>query len=674
MKPCLNLYFFISVSLITTSALAESDSTDTLDPVVVTATRSETKESDTGNTVTVITADEIKSRRINSVAEILKVVPGVDVISEGGPGQHTSVFTRGANSNQTLVLIDNIVMNDPGSVNGAFDFANLQIDNIERIEILRGAASSMWGADAMGGVIHIITKHGAGKPQFNGLAEGGNYATWKLGGGLSGSEGRLNYTINASHLSTVGVSSAAASMGNPERDPYQNTTVQARTNYQLTDDLDLDWTLRYNNGQVGLDNCSGPSCDNPYYWQNTNEIYTRGQARLFLFDRKWEQRFGVNYSQTDRQTTYSNDEAAANIPSTAIQPISNFGSQIKVEWMNFIRISELDTVTAGIDGKFNSMSSTSGSFNCPADSPAGVCLDPATDYWMPYPIPTSVPSSSYSGSMNNGGFYLQNDLDWLDRFHTTVGGRLDTNSLFANHLTWRLNQVIGIPELSNRIKANIGTAFTPPSLCNLSPSCYGTPGLQPETSVDWDAGIEQDLLNKQVKLGVLYFHNDYYNLIQWVANENPPNYGNLVNVSNATAEGIESFFEYKPMDSLSLRLNYTFDQTRGAWENGVQTNQPLLNRPKNKGNFDLDYKLTEKASTHLNILAFGARDTPNMWNSSGVSQVAGYVLVNLSANYEISDQVTLFAKMNNLLNKSYEQVWGYGTLGFNGMGGVSVKY
>lgn len=651
MKLISNLLGTLSLLLIALCSHAESDSTDTLDPVVITATREETKESQVASTTTVITAEEIKARRINSVAEILRVVPGLDVLSSGGPGHMTSVFTRGANSNQTLVLIDNIMMNDPGSADGAFDFANLQVDNIERIEVLRGAASAIWGADAMGGVIHIITKHGSGKPQFTGLAEGGNYATWKVGGGVSGSEGNFNYTLNASHFSNVGVSSAAASMGNSERDPYQNTTVQARTGYQITPDLDLDWTLRYNNGQVGLDNCGGPGCDNPYYWQNTNEIYTRGQARLFLLDRRWEQRFGVNFSQTNRNTWYSNQDAAIAIPSTYASPANNQGQQIKVEWIHFLQLTENDTLTAGIDGKFNSMNSALQAFN-------------------------GYPEYFSEGTMSNGGYYIQNNLTWLDRFNTNASGRLDNNSVFGNHLTWRVNQVIGIPEIGNRIKANVGTAFRAPSLCELNPTCGGNPNLSPETSLDWDAGLEQEFDEGRIKLGSLYFHNHFNNLIQY--NPNAPNdfypgYGNIINIQSAISEGIESFIEYKPIEAIQIRMNYTFDQTQGLYDttNGVQTNNPLLLRPKNKGNFDLDYRFLEKATTHLNILAFGSRSSFD--NTNSVVQVAGYVLVNLSANYELNDQVTLFARMDNLLNKQYQQVWGYGTMGFTGIGGLNLK-
>lgn len=646
-----NITRLLAIGLLPAFAHAESDSVDVLDPVVITATRNKIKESDLANTVTVITAEEIKARRVNAVADILRVVPGLDVMSAGGTGQQTSVFTRGANSNQTLVLIDNIQMNDPGNPNNSFDFANLQVDDIERIEVLRGAASAMWGADAMGGVIHIITKHGKGPAAFSGLAEGGNYDTWKVRGGVSGETDRLNYSLSASHLGNTGVSAAAQSMGNGERDPYQNTTVQSRLNYQLTDDLDVDLSLRYNNAAASLDNCGGTgylswngqfvACDNPFYHYDTNQLYTRGQARWFLFDHFWEQRLGVNFTLSDRQTYYTGPISPNWVP-----PGANNGQQTKVEWLNFIKLLENDTLTAGIEGKFDSLDSQSG---------------------------TTPALSSFNAAMNNAGYYLQNQLDWLDRFHTTMGGRLDDNSRYGSHWTWRFNQTIDVPELDNRIKANVGTAFRPPSLCELSAQCFGNPRLKPETSIDWDAGVEQDLFDKKAMIGVVYFDNNYNNLIQWNPSANG-GFGNVENVSSAIARGVESFLEYKPVSELSLRLNYTYDQTFGLYNpvTGQKTNDPLLLRPKNKGNFDIDYRVTPEASAHLNILAVGARSSFD--TVGNIVQAPGYVLVNLSGNYEVNQQFTVFARLDNLLNKQYQQVWGYGTLGFYGIGGVSVKF
>ena len=168
--------------------------------VVVTATRTETPETEIGSAITVVTAKDIADKNINNVADALRTVPGLDVVRAGAVGQQTSVFMRGANSNHTLVLVDGVEMNDPSSPTGAFDFAFLQTDNIERIEVVRGAASAAFGSDAIGGVINIITKKGTGKTKLLGVAEGGSYGTWKTGGNISGGTDRVNYSFDASRL------------------------------------------------------------------------------------------------------------------------------------------------------------------------------------------------------------------------------------------------------------------------------------------------------------------------------------------------------------------------------------------------------------------------------------------------------------------------------------------
>lgn len=645
------LCVLLALGIWASKALAESDSTDELDPIVVTATRSETHEKQIANTVTVITAEEIRARRVNAVADILRVVPGLDVMSTGGTGQQTSVFTRGADSNQTLVLIDNIRMNDPGDPGNAFDFANLQVDDIERIEILRGAASAMWGADAMGGVIHIITKHGKGPASFNSLVEGGNYDTYKVGAGVSGEQDGLSYALNTSHFSNLGVSAAAQSMGNSERDKYLNTTLQTRLGYQVMDNLDFDWSLRFNGAETGLDNCGGFGykswngpfirCDNPDYFMDTNQLYTRGQGRWFLFDGLWEQRFGINFTSSDRSTYYT-----AKVDPGWIPAVDTQGQETKLEWLNFLHLNEQLTVIAGIEERFDDFKSQSGQVGL---------------------------ETGYGSSMNNTGFYLQNQSTWLERFSTTVGGRVDDNSRFGTYLTWRFNQVMEIPEWSNRIKANIGTGFRPPSLCELSKNCFGNPDLQPETSLDWDAGIEQDFFDRQVLAGVVYFDNNYSNLIQWNPAANG-GLGQVENVSTAIAQGIETFVEFKPHPAWSVRANYTLDQTYGRYDamTGQRSNEPLLLRPLNKGNFDVDYRAADGISMHLNVSIVGSRSSYDTQGS--IRQVPGYVLANLSGNYEVSKEVTVFARLDNLLNKQYEQIWGYGTMGFYGIGGMTLKF
>ena len=637
----------LSVAAWSHAALADSDSPEVFDPVVVTATRSETPESHQGDTTTVITAEEIASRGLNSVVEVLRVVPGLDVVQSGGAGQQATVFMRGAASGQTLVMIDYTEMNDPSNPTGGFDFANLQVDNIERIEILRGAESGMYGSDAMGGVIHIITKKGDGKPKVSAFAQGGNYNEYKVGGGISGSTDRAHYSLNASHFNLQGVSAADHAMGNTERDGYRNTTVDSRAGYQLTEQLDADWTLRYNDAFVSQDDCAGYEqwgmrCDDPNNYGSTSELYTRGQGHMKLMDGFWEQRAGVGYSQTDRN--FSNDPDPEHLGSWDYNRSHYTGEKLKAEWLNMLNFSRDHVFTLGLENETNRMQSQS-----------VMSLD--------------APEEGSVASMNDAAVYGQEQISFFENAYTTGSFRYDNNNRFGGHVTGRLSQVYLIPLTNTRIKGNYGTGWKTPSLTEAFDPFYGNPDLKPEGSYNWDVGVEQGI-TRDAKMGLTYFNNRFQNLIVWASDpNNPPYYGKLENVASATAQGLESFVEWKPMERLNLRANYTLDVTHAYGVTpGQDDGQALWRRPLNKGSFDADYHFTDAISSHLNILVVGQKSDVND------KTVPGYALVNLATHYDVSKELQLYMRLDNLLNKQYEQLWGYGNLGFNGMGGFRLTY
>jgi len=626
--------FVAAFTASSTALSADEQPVTQLEPLVVTATRTETPIQQVGSAITVITAEEIASRKLDTVADVLRVVPGLDVTRAGGIGQQTSVFLRGANSNHTLALIDGIEMNDPSNPNGAFDFGDLQVDNIERIEILRGAQSAIYGSDAIGGVINIITKKGRGKPRFQTRDEGGSYDTFKVDGSVLGGTERVNYSLNASRLETGGFSAADRVLGNTERDSYKNSSVSARLGAQALDNLDFGWTLRYNEGKAMVDNCGGPNCDDPNAYVKNNELFTRGFGHLRLLDGIWEQTLGLAYSDTNRH--YVNPFDPAN-------PFSskgfNVGEKTKIDWQNVLHLHETNTVTLGVEEEADSFHSES-SFSMSGFSTQGVI-----------PIRTR----------NNLGYYLQDQIQLFDRSFTTVGVRDDEiNRGFGNHVTWRANEVYAIPETGTRLKGSYGTGFKAPALFQLYDTIFdsGNPNLKAETSRNWDVGLEQAAWDQRVQMGASYFSNSFVNLIQNL----PPTFKSE-NIGHATAEGVESFVEFRPLESLSLRGNYTYTRTKDQ-----ETGQRLLRRPTHKGSFEADYRFLEKAAVHLNILMVGNKD------DVANTRVPGYVLVNLAGSYDVNANLQVFARVDNLLNKHYEELFGYGTAGLSGIGGVKVSY
>jgi vitamin B12 transporter len=598
--------------------------------MVVTATRTETPENEIASSMTVITAEDIAAKHLTTAADALRTVPGVDVIRAGGPGQPTSVYLRGANANHTLVLVDGVEMNDPSNTAGSFDFANLQTDNIERIEVVRGAASAAYGSDAMGGVINIITKKGKGAAKFTGTAEGGSYDTWKTTGGVSGSTERVNYSLDASRLETAGFSTADKNMGNVNPNGHANTTVSGRSGIKVTDNLDLGTTLRYNEGKSSYDDGGGINYDNTGNYNTFKDLFTRGFGHLKLYDGLWEQTLGASYSRTNRNNVNVYSSA---FPNSFDSVAAYLGEKVKLDYQNIFHIHKSNTVTLGVEEEVDSFKSKS-------------------DY---VPNPTNT--------MNTISTYLQDQIKLFDRSFTTLGVRYDENNRFGGHETWRVNELFTIKETGSRLKGNYGTGFKAPSLYQLyEPTWgYGNSALKPEASVNWDVGLEQDFIHKSTTVGVSYFNNVFTNLIE------APNY-KYVNISQAKATGVESFVELRPITDLTFRGAYTYQQTKNLDTTSALYGSELLRRPRDKANFDTDYRFLEKAHLHINVLMVGGK------LDYASTTTTGYVLLNFAGSYDIHKNVQLFGRIDNVLNKQYEEVYGYGTSSVAGYGGVKVNY
>ena len=623
--------------LLVISAVAQAgEDAVPLETMVITANRTETKEKEVGSSLTVITADEIQKRQVLTVAEALRLVPGIDVINSGGLGRLTNVYTRGAGAGQTLVLVDMVEMNDPSDPTGAFDFSNLMADNIDRIEVLRGGESSLYGSDAIGGVINIITKKGKGGPKFSLSGQGGTYNTFKTIGTASGQVKDVNYALSTSETQSHGFSAAETLWGNPERDLYRNTTVDARIGWDVNKDFDVGASVRYNNGLTGLDNAfpyppnpqhPGAAGDALGYTQDTSEVYTRGFSHFKLFDSFWEQTLAVAYSNTNREYSY---------PTGPSYLSGSFvGTKIKGDWQNVLHLTNKNDLMLGVEDEEDQYQSQS----------EGI---------------------GDNFAYNTQGYYLTDRFTLFERSFTTASVRYTDNSQSGSLATWSITEAFLLDEIGMKLKANYGTGFKVPTLVELySPPIFGgNPNLKAETSNNWDIGFEQGFFEKQLQFGATYFNNRFNNLIQYHCSD-PVNFVDCFNqnVSTATAEGAETFIQVQPLDVLTLRANYTYDYTRN-----LETNTQLVYRPQNKVNFETNYQLTPKVNFNLVVIAVGEKP--------GVSDttIPGYAIANLAGSYTITKNVKLFSRIDNLFNKNYQEVYGYGTSGLAGFGGVTLSY
>ncbi len=392
----------------------------TLEEVVVTATRVETPIEEIASSMTVISAKEIERKQKATVSEVLKGIQGLDVVQTGGRGGDTSIFIRGAKSEHTLVMIDGVEVNDPMSPGRSYNFGHLTVDNIERIEVLLGPQSTLYGSDAIGGVINIITKKGEGKPRFFLSTEGGSYTTFRETTGVSGGDKLVNYSLALSRFDTEGISAANKKDGNYERDGYENTSLSARVGLTPKENLDVDFILHYINAKTDLDNSGGVGGDDPNYVQNTKQFLFRPQIGLSLFDNRWIQRLGFSITEHDRD--YKNKKDPQH-PSEFVEGHYD-GLLLKFDWQHNIQFYKTNTLTCGFEFEEEEGESK------------------WEDQWGLSIFPKKT--------ANTKGYYIQDQIKLWDRFFGTIGIRVDDHSRFGTETTYRIAPAYLIKETGTK--------------------------------------------------------------------------------------------------------------------------------------------------------------------------------------------------------------------------------
>jgi len=609
--------------------------------VVVTATRIETASSEVGSSITVITNQQIEQRQNTTVPEILRTVPALDVVRSGGPGGQTSVFIRGAKSEHTLVLIDGIEMNDPITPGRSYDFANLTTDNIERIEIIRGPQSTLYGSDAIGGVINIITKRGKGKPSGFVSAEGGSFNTFTEKAGVSGGNKWANYSLGISRWDTDGISAANEKDGNHEKDGYENTSISTRLGVTPAENLDADFILRYINAKADIDNSGGVGGDDPNNKADLEQLFFRTQVRLFLFNDLWEQKLG--FSLTDLDRDYRNDTDADH-PSD-LDRSSYDGKILKFDWQHNLYLHETNTLTLGIEN----------------EEEKGKSKYYSESAWGPYT------SSFKEKTARTTGYYLQDQVKLRDSWFTTLGVRLDDHSRFGSETTYRIASAYLVRQTGTKFKGTYGTGFKAPSLYQLY-SQYGNQNLDPEESTGWDIGVEQSLFDKKLILGVTYFSNEFDELIEFVGYESGTS--KYINVAEAEAKGVEIFASVRPIGDLIFRASYTYTDTEDK-----ETGKDLLRRAQNKFGLDVNYQFMDKGNVNLSLVYVGKRDDNDYstWPATRV-ELDDYVLANLAASYDITRNIQVFGRVENFLDEDYKEVKGFGTPELSAFAGCKLLF
>ena len=609
-----------SIIIFAAAGLAHGSEPEVLQSVVVTATRIPTPELQLASSVTVVTADDIEARQERTFADVLKDVPGLNVIQQGGPGSLTSVFMRGTNSNHTKVLVDGIDVSDPSNANAAFDFGQLLTQDIERVEVLRGPQSGLYGSDAIGGVINVITKAGSGPARLTGSVEGGTFDTFNQAGGVSGSQDAFHYAANVSHLhsgATPVTPLDLLALGEVRNDDYyDNFTVSTKLGYDLTRSLDLGLVARYTNTHLrytGEDFSNFP-LDIPAAQQsqsNTDEYYARATAHLSALDAALDQTLGVAVMRNQTATLQPQP------PQPQLAETLNTGERLKVDWQGAVTLSAAHTLLLGLEHARDAITQPLS---------AGIKID-------------------------SGYAELQSQLG--DHWFSAVNARYDHNDRFGSKVTYRIAPAYVITESGTKLKASVGTGFKAPTLSELfqdfPPFFFANPNLKPESSTGYDVGFEQSFGGEILRVGATWFFNRIRDLITTDVTGTT-----WANVGRATTDGVESFVAYQPLTQLTLRLDYTYTEASDD-----VLHEELLRRPKHRGNLDVMWQATAALRLDARLLTVSSWVDGNRDFSIPRLDAPGYTTVNLAASYDINRVFALFGRIDNLFDRHYQNPVGF---------------
>lgn len=625
------VYTAAAIALAPTAGSAQEGSASgaTLLPeTVVTATRTETPSRQIGSSITVVTGEELEHRQVRFVGDALRQVPGASVNRTSGFGSSTDVRLRGAEANQTLVLIDGVKVNDP-ALSSQFNFGNLLTSDIDRIEVLRGPQSVLYGSDAIGGVVNIITKRGEAGPKVRASAEYGSFDTFHSTTSLSGGGKLYDFALNGTFLRTDGISAASEANGNTEKDGNRNKTLRGRFGVRPSDAVELSFNGRWQRANVDTDAFTTIAEDDGSF-TNSTERFGKAEAKFSFFDKRWEHIFsGALFDNKLESDGGAFGGASTHGDRRTLQYQTNFS----VDTPAFADAAH--TFTLGVDSDRER-------------------------------VRTNSAFSAIDRSLKTTSTYGLYQIGLWDRLFLTGGGRYDGNDFFADATTFRLTGALLFPETGSKLHASGGTAVKNPTVFELfgfSSTFSGNPDLTPETSEGFDLGIEQSLLGGKLVGDITFFHNRIDDLIIGFGNT-------AVNQEGATKiSGIELSGQAEVMDGLSLGATYTWMTTRDA--DGVE----LVRRPKHAASLTANYGFLEKKRANINVaLIFNGQQQDVAFGPLRRVVLDDYLLLNVAGSYRINDYVELFARGENLLDQEYQEVFSFGTPGIAAYGGLRISF
>ncbi len=591
-----------------------------LPDMVVTPSGSEMELASMGHSVTVITAEDIVSAGWRTLPEALRTVPGLYLSQSGAPGSTVSISIRGSRTAQVLVMVDGVRVNDPSGPTREAEIQSIDLSNVERIEVVRGPLSGLYGSDATAGVIHVITKRGEPGVSGSVFAEAGSYHTYRAGGRLVSGTETTQVAVDVAYLKSDGFSAANRRLpGNTEDDGVETWNIRVSADHQLTDSIRLDAILHYIDTKADYDDGAGPFADADNK-ATIEQVLAGVGARFGAPDALWQQSLRLQYSRFDRSfedmfgsTTFESEH-------------------IDADWRHTLEVGSAHFVTIGV--QVHEESGTS--------------------------------SGDKIGSAQNLGLYLQDQIQ-VDALSLLTGLRYDHHDAFGDTATWRLAPSYLLEETATRFKGSLGTGFKAPSLFQLyAPAgAFGPVGnvdLDPERSFGWDAGVEQRLFSGMLVLDVTYFAATVKDQIDFVIG--------YENVSRVDTEGVEVSAQLSPTESLDFTASYTYTKATDK-----DSGERLIRVPRDQAALRADWRPAEKLRLSSNVRYVGAFDDRyfDMGMFAAVdARVDSSIVVDMAGSYDVSETVQLFGRIDNVFNEKYEEIAGYGTAGLSAYVGMRV--
>lgn len=628
--------------------------------VVVSASLGEVLATQTASSVSVITEDEIASHDAQTVAAVLREVPGVAVADTGRLGGDTSVFIRGGNYNYNLVMVDGIPLNQFG---GDFDFSPLLTDGVSQVEVVRGAESALYGSNAVTGVVNIVTHQGDGQPNFSAVLEGGSYDTYRIGTGGAGSSHGLSWAYDLSRLATNGVVT---------NDWYRNQSSFISLGYSKSPRRQLFFHFFGDSNNAGA---PGP------YGSDPNGTF----SGLDTISRDKQNLFGYQAGETEQINSRWKQVSAVSVATDHYFFISPYGDSFE---------RDLRLV---------------------ANTRAEITVAPSDVFVTGFEYDRETYEDTYVADLNNNPFILprtslayfaENRWSPGHRWTVTAGLRVDdirTDALPADFYNLPASSIVKVNPRgtvgyllrqggtqgfwgATRLHASGGTGIRPPDGFELG--FTDNPNLKPEQSITTDGGVEQRLLGEKAVVDVTYFYNRFKDQIVSTS-LTPANLSSYMsaNLNNSEAQGVEFSVRVRPRRNLEITTAYTWmqteilalDQTTLA-EFPFQVGQPLLRRPRNSGSYDVNWS-RGRLRLDTNGYARGVTldDDPTDGTSCPVPGSCllpnrGYVLINGGFGVRTVRGVEVFGQLNNLLNQKYEEVLGFPAYHLNFMAGIRLHF